>query len=106
MIEALKEIVRQSTGLPDPVLHALIGLGIYAFGVVLLRQSLRSWIPWLIVLGLQLINEAADMTNDWLVYSDIEVRGTFWDTVITMCLPTMIIVLAKLASNGAVKNRS
>jgi hypothetical protein len=106
VIEAVKEIIRQTTGLPDPVLHALIGLGVYGLSVAVLRQSLRSWVPWLIVLGLQLINEAADIVHDWLAYSDIEVRGTFWDTVITMCLPTMLVVCARFVRPPAAGQRS
>ena len=105
MIEVLKEAVRQSTGLPDPVLHAVIGVGVYLLAVVLLRQKLRSWIPWGIVLALQLVNEAADMVQDFREYADIEIRGTFWDTIITMCLPTIIVVFARVSKGATVHNR-
>lgn len=101
MIEALKDFVRYSTGLPDPALHALIGLAAYLLAAALFRRSFRSLAPWLVALGLQMVNETADMVRDISVYGDIDVRGTLYDTVITMFLPTLILIIARLRTREA-----
>lgn len=94
MLDPLKDIVRLS-GLPDPVLHILLGLGIYLAAAALLRLPLRSWIPWLIVLAAQLINEAADILRDLLRGYNLPLRGGLLDTVVTMFLPSLIVLVAR-----------
>lgn len=106
MIEALKDLARHSTGLPDPALHALIGLAAYLLAAQLFRRSFSSLLPWCVALALQLINETADMTRDLSLYGDIDVRGTIGDTIITMFLPTMILVIARLRARELARESS
>lgn len=87
--------VARLIGLPDPVLHVLIGLGIYLFSIVLLRLSLSSWKPWLIVLGFQLINEVADLAMNIFDGETIRWRGGLVDTAVTMALPTLLVLFFK-----------
>jgi hypothetical protein len=97
MIEAIKDIIRGATGIPDEALHVLLGLTVYFLCVLIFRVPLRSWWPWLAVLALQLINEASDAIGDLPRRNGIEVRGTILDTAITLLLPTIIVLIAKLA---------
>lgn len=97
MIEAVKDIIRAATGVPDAALHVLLGLGVYFLCVLIFRLPLRSWWPLLIVLGLQLINEVSDAIGDLPRRNGIEVRGTILDTAMTLLLPTIIVLVAKLA---------
>jgi hypothetical protein len=103
VIEAIKDLARQSTGLPDPALHALIGLAAYLLAVALFRRSFRNLFPWFVALGLQLINETADMARDLSRYGDIDVRGTLGDTIVTMFLPTIILLIARLRAREPLK---
>ena len=41
-------------------LHVLIGVAIQFLFAKLLRRPLSSWHPWLVVLGIELLNEAND----------------------------------------------
>lgn len=56
-----KEFVRHSTGWPMDTLHVMGGVILQRMVAALLRTSLASKWPWLIVLGLELANEAYDL---------------------------------------------
>ena len=91
MLDPVKDIIRL-IGLPDPALHALIGAAIYLGSAAILRLPLRSWYPWLIALGAQSINEAADVALDVLRGDVFRWRGSLLDTAVTLALPTIIVL--------------
>ncbi len=97
MVNAIKDVIRDLTGLPDPVLHVLIGLAIFFLSALVLRKSLRSWWPFLVVAALQGINELADMAGDIVRYNDVDVRGTVGDTVLTLLIPWLIVIGLRMA---------
>lgn len=93
MLDPVKDIIRL-VGLPDPALHALIGLTIYLLSAALFRLPLRSWWPWVIALTAQLINEAADIARDVMDGDIIRWRGSLMDTAVTLALPTLIVLVS------------
>lgn len=97
MIEAAKDVIRTATGIPDVALHVLLGLLVYFLCVLIFRAPLRSWWPWLAVLALQSANEISDAIGDLPRRNGIEVRGTILDTAVTLLLPTIIVIAARLA---------
>lgn len=97
MIETVKDVIRAATGIPDAALHVLLGLLVYFLCVLIFRAPLRSWWPLLAVLALQSINEISDAIGDLPRRNGIEVRGTILDTAMTLLLPTLIVVMARLA---------
>jgi hypothetical protein len=97
VVTAIKDVIRHATGLPDPVLHVLIGLLVFGLTALVLRKSLASWWPIGVVIALQAINELADAIGDIVRYGDIDVRGTLFDTVLTLLIPGLIFLLMRAA---------
>ncbi|PLK26524.1 hypothetical protein [Novosphingobium sp. TH158] len=102
-----KMFVERSVAFHNDALHVIVGLLIALVAAALLRSSLARWRPWLVVLALELLNEA----NDYLVETwPNEVAQQFGeiakDIVLTMALPTLMLVIARrwpnlLAGDGS-----
>lgn len=91
--ESFKVWLSSSTHLTHHDLHLVLGLGLtLGFGWAL-RRPLNSWLPLLIVFGLELINEVFDFARyfvsgwPWTPYESLV------DVAITV-LPALAIVLA------------
>jgi hypothetical protein len=87
-----KMTVERSVAFSDDALHILAGVVLQLGFAFVFRTSLRSWGPWLFVLGLELINEVNDLhMSAW---------ANFWgesakDLLLTMLLPTLLLVVAR-----------
>jgi hypothetical protein len=95
MLDPIKDIVRLS-GLPDPALHVILGLVIFFVAAAILRVPVSNWKPWLVVLGLQLVNEGADLLREVIEGGTVFLRGSLIDTAVTLLLPTLIVLAGKL----------
>ncbi|KQN07397.1 hypothetical protein QP162_20370 [Sphingomonas aurantiaca] len=91
--EAFKVWLTVTTGLSHHDWHLLLGVLLMLGFTRLLRLPLGAWVPLLIVLGLELVNEALDFTR-------YHIDGYPWgpgpmlvDIALTM-LPPLAIVLA------------
>jgi len=78
-------------------LHVHAGIACQLLAALLLRRSLRSPIPWLVVLGLVIANEYYDLNYE--VWPN---RGDQWAESIkdgwnTMLLPTVMLLVARFA---------
>lgn len=105
MLDPIKDVVRLS-GLPDPALHALLGLAIYLVAAIVLRRGLGSWLPWLITLGVQLVNEVADIGRDLLDGEIFRWRGSLIDTVVTIAMPTLLLLIGKLYTASRTRSQA
>ena len=85
-----KEFVRHSTGWPMDTLHVMGGVMLQLMVAALLRTSLGSKWPWLIVLGLELINEAYDLWLERWPSLAMQLGEGARDLVGTMLLPTLL----------------
>ena len=93
----LKEWLEQTSGLDMDALHVYAGVLLQLFAALLLRRSLRSPIPWLIVLAAVLANEVYDYNYDvWAgperALQRAEGIKDVWNT---MLLPTLLLLLAR-----------
>ena len=78
------------------LLHVWIGFAILVGAGLLLRRPLSSWLPWLCVLALELLNEALDLTFEKEAYiHEWQIVGSVKDIVNTMLLPTAILLLVR-----------
>ena len=93
-MEAFKDIFR-ATGLPDAILHVLIGLGLYLCLTVALKLPFRSWTPLAVLLGIELLNEGFDAWQDISTPHGVSIRGTALDIVLTMLVPFSVFLLAR-----------
>lgn len=84
----LKSALADDTGFPDTILHIHGGLLILVLARVISRRSLATFIPFSVVLVLELVNEVVDRINHgaWLwpdTLSDIG-NTLFWPLVISL----------------------
>ena len=85
-----KEFVRHSTGWPMDTLHVMGGVILQLILAALLRTSLASKWPWLIVLGLELANEAYDLWLERWPSLPMQLGAGARDLIGTMLLPSLL----------------
>lgn len=102
--EAFKDWLSATVHLTHHDLHLILGLGLMlGFGAIL-RRPLGSWLPVLIVLGLELLNETSDFARYYFSGWPWTPRETLVDIAITM-LPGLAIVLAARWDAASVRRR-
>ncbi|MFM6931850.1 MAG: hypothetical protein ACKOUT_06360 [Novosphingobium sp.] len=95
-IYAAKMFVERAAAFHNDALHVMAGLGLALVFAAIFRRSLADWLPWLLVLALELVNEA----NDYFIETwPNEVPQQFGeitkDILLTMVLPTLLLVIAR-----------
>ena len=91
----VKELVRHSTGWPMDTLHVMGGVILQLILAALLRISLASKWPWLILLALELANEAYDLWFERWPSPSMQVGEGLRDLIGTMLLPTILLWVAR-----------
>jgi hypothetical protein len=85
MYNALKTDVATLLGISKDALHIHLGLFLFVALVLLLRRSPAHPLPWLIVLGFEVVNEVFDIFH-W--------HSGAW-SINTMWWPTVALLLAR-----------
>jgi hypothetical protein len=91
--EALKDWLSSEFHVSHAVLHIHLGLAIYLLTSLLLRRPLGSVLPWLVVLVLELVNEASDFIRYYVSAWPWTASNTIEDIVNTLFWPTVLVVL-------------
>jgi hypothetical protein len=94
--EVIKAAVAAWTGLERDALHVYAAVIIQLGSAALLRRTLASPWPWLIVLAFALTNEWLDIHKDNLV-EDWEKAASLHDLWNTMLLPTLFLLVVRFA---------
>ena len=86
-------------------LHVLAGVGVQLLAALVLRRSVAQWWPWLIVLALELLNEASDLHGE--IWPD---RLNQWgesakDLALTMALPAVLLLVSRFAPRLLVRTK-
>jgi hypothetical protein len=90
---AAKLIIAEFTGVSKDALHVLVGLIGVVVLAALLRRSLGSALPALIVLGVELLNEAVDRMEVW---KDRPMwPGSVKDIALTMAAPVILLIAVR-----------
>lgn len=91
----LKIIIERYSGLERDALHIHLALLLYFVAMAVFRQSRRSRIPWLFVLGIEVANEIADLarqhSNDMPLRWDESLKD-LWNT---MLWPTVLLFVGR-----------
>jgi hypothetical protein len=95
----VKEWLEAASGLDMDALHVHAGLLCQLLAALVSRKSLRSPVPWLVVLAAIIANEAYDLSID--PWPEAE-RGSQWgesvkDFLNTMAMPTLLFALARFS---------
>lgn len=91
--EKFKVWLSAASGLTHHDIHLLLGVLLTLGFGSLLRRPLGSWLPLLLVFGLEMINEAFDFTRYYVDSYPWGPGPTLVDIALTM-LPPLAIVLA------------
>ncbi|HET9638049.1 MAG TPA: hypothetical protein VFP12_02470 [Allosphingosinicella sp.] len=92
--EAIKQAVAAWTGLERDALHIYAAILIQIGSAALLRRTLASPWPWLVVLAFALANEWLDVQRDQL-FEEWEKAAALHDLWNTMLLPTLLLLVAR-----------
>lgn len=92
MYNALKTDLAEFLGVAKDALHIHIGLAIFVGLIVLLRRSPASLLPWLGVLGFELVNELMDIFHWHAGVFSFEPDDSLKDIANTMAWPTIALL--------------
>ena len=91
----VKMFVERSSAFSDDVLHVVAGVFLQLIAAALLRASVARWLPWLIVLALEMLNEWSDFHVDRWPDLGMQLGESTKDIVLTMALPTALLVISR-----------
>ena len=95
MYNALKTEVSELLGITKDALHIHIGLAIFLGVAFIFRRPLTSWIPWLVLLVFELVNELMDIFHVHNGAIGFEVGDSAKDVLNTMFWPTAVLFAAR-----------
>jgi len=102
--EAVKTAVATWTELDRDALHIYAAILIQLGSAAILRRTLASPWPWLVVLAFALTNEWLDMHRDDLVEA-WEKAAALHDLWNTMLLPSLLLLVVRFAPSLTTKAR-
>jgi hypothetical protein len=91
-----KLLFQHSTGFSMDALHVIAGVLIQLAVAALFRTSVSGLVPWLTVLGIELVNEANDLRVEAWPSPGMQYGESIKDVVLTMFLPTLLLLVSKL----------
>lgn len=91
-----KMFLERSLAFHNDALHVMAGLALALVFAALLRRSLADWLPWLLVLALELANEVNDYFFEiWANEVPQQLGEMAKDIALTMVLPTLVLIVAR-----------
>lgn len=102
--EAIKAAVQAWTGLERDALHIYAAILIQIGSAALLRRTLASPWPWLVVMIFALANEWLDMNRDRLI-EQWEKDAALHDLWNTMLAPTLLLLVVRFAPRLTTRTR-
>ena len=90
-----KLFVEHALSVSHDALHVLAGVVILLGAALLSRRPVSDWRPWLIVLALLLFNEIVDLWVEQWPSRAMQYGESAKDLLITMALPTLILISAR-----------
>ena len=103
--EAFKDWLSSTVHLTHLDLHLVLGLALTIALGWMMDKPLGSWTPWLIVLGLETLNETSDFLRYHLSHWPWTPRETLIDYALTM-IPALAIIVAARVARPAPDNHS
>jgi hypothetical protein len=90
-----KEFVEFSTGFSRDSLHVILGVCFQLLVAATLKTSVSRWLPWFVVFTAAAANELHDLVFEYWDWPARQFGESVKDIVLTMILPTLILLLAK-----------
>lgn len=95
--EAFKLFIERSSGITNDAVHILLGTFAFFVFAVLSRKPVSSFIPWVAVLFLELLNEWHDLRAEQWPSLAMQLGEGTKDIILTMAMPTLLLLLARYA---------
>ena len=92
-----KMLFERASVIDSDAIHVLVGVGLQLVAALVLRRSLASVWPWLIVFALELANEVNDVVQQVWPDPAMQLGEGVKDVVVTMALPTLLLLIARFA---------
>ena len=92
----VKMMVEGPAVVSDDSLHVIAGVVVQILFAAVLRRPLSSWGPWFAVLGALAFNEAVDFWVERWPSLASQLGESAKDLVITLCLPTILMLSLRL----------
>ena len=87
-----KTFFERSLSFSTDSLHVIAGVMLQVAVALLVRRPLTTWLPWLCVLGLLAVNEAADLSAErWPLLAE-QLGESAKDLLLTMLLPSLLML--------------
>jgi hypothetical protein len=96
---SFKDWLETASGLDMDALHIHAGILCQLIASLILRRSLRSPVPWLVVLGAVIVNEYYDLTYEYWPNRADQWAESVKDGWNTLLLPTALMLLARFLPN-------
>lgn len=91
-----KTFIEHAIAFSDDALHVFAGVLIQLLAAAVLRRSVASWLPWLVVLALELGNEGVDLWIErWPDFAEQLGEGGK-DVLLTLFLPTVLLLVSRM----------
>ena len=95
VVQAIKLEALSTLGLSRDALHVYVGLGVYVAAAGLIRKSLRSSVPWVLVLVVAGLGEALDLWDDIANFGYWRWTLSLHDLANTLFWPSVIVLLVR-----------
>jgi hypothetical protein len=93
----VKMIIERAGMVSTDALHVIAGVLLQLLFASILRRPLSAWLPWLLVLGLLLFNEAVDLWVERWPSLAMQIGEGVKDLLLTMILPTALLVASRIS---------
>jgi diacylglycerol kinase len=94
-----KMFVEHASIVSSDAIHVLVGVLVWMLAALITRRSLATWLPWLAVLALALLNEAVDLAVERWPDLAMQLGESAKDIWLTMTLPTLLLIAVRLRPN-------
>lgn len=92
----IKLFIEHASGISMDAWHILLGFVLFLLAAFFLKRSVAHPLPWVVVLLLELGNEAYDLHVELWPDPGSQLGEGFKDIVLTMALPSLVLVIARL----------
>ena len=97
-----KLFIEHATGVSMDALHVIVGVALQLVIARVIKAPLNDLRPWLCVFILLLVNEASDLWAEQWPEPAMQFGEGFKDIILTMLLPTLLLVFARLRPEDVV----
>ena len=91
-----KLFVEHASAVDMDTLHVLIGIPVMLAAALVFRVPVSRWRPWLTVLAIEVLNEWNDLQVEQWPNWGRQYGEAAKDIILTMFLPTLVLVVARL----------